>query len=185
MLPLLTGCEGLRDYSLTGQMWNGDYVITHREPSTNANIRLFDKADHADVLVLYIEQRESNGATRPRAYFLFANQYIVEGLKQPRFVNTNLYKTLNPILLLPAGVAPPRTHPPVWGQLAEDGKNFTLTRDGKELGTFRLPAYPAKSSEVERLLLTPATVLVDGTVAGVVIGVFLAYCYAHAGAGSG
>jgi hypothetical protein len=178
LLPFLTGCESLRDHSLTGQLWNGDYVITHREPAINANIRLFDNPDHTDVLVLYTERRESNGATRPRAYFLLANRYIVEGLKQPRFENTNLCKTLDPVPFLAPGVAPPKTHPRAWGQLDEDAKRFTLNWDGKELGPFRLPSYPSKSSEVERLLLTPGTVLVDGTVAGVVIATFLAYCYA-------
>jgi hypothetical protein len=164
LLPPLTGCEALKEQSLTGRLWNNDLLIDHYEPSTNANLKLFQGPGRREVLVQYDEEREKDGAIRHRAYLLMANEAKVEKFKKPRFVKPGWVDSLEPIPLQAADAAQANPTPVVWAKPSSDGYSFTLVKDGWESRPYRLPVYRDKLSEMKRVLLTPPAAAVDGTV---------------------
>ncbi len=85
-LPLLsTGCDTVRDSSMTGRLWDAGGV-NRCLPAPKPNAKLYWTADHQDVLVTYDELREKTDSIRQRAFFFKANLHRLEDRKKPRFV---------------------------------------------------------------------------------------------------
>jgi hypothetical protein len=173
--PLLTGCQGFKDHTLTGQLWDNDMLCDHYQPATNAQVSLFDAPAQKDVLVQYLEEREKNGATKPRAYLLLLNQSRVAAGKKPRFASRHLAGRLTPIPLAVEGAT--NGMPSVWAKLSPDGQGFTIVRDGTEIGCYHLPTYMDQQGQVKRLLLTPGTVVVDVAVGVAIVAVIVGVAY--------
>ena len=179
LLPCLTGCQSLRDCTVTGYLWDENTLNSHYQPSTNvSNIRLFQKAGGGDVLVQYDEEREKDGAIKRRAYFLNANQARVDAVKKPRFVKVESANGLEPIPLVWETSAASNTTAKVTATISADGRGFTLSRDGAEPYSYRLPTYPDGATKVKRVLLTPATVTADAAIWATIVGLIGAYIYA-------
>ena len=165
LVSCLTGCDSIKDYTVTGHLWDNNALINHRQPSTNVNnIRLYQNVGSDDVLVQYDEERERNGAIKRRAYFLNANNFRVDSLRKPRFTRL---REANGMELIPSAIetsAGSNTAAGIRATLATDGGGFTLYRNGKEVGSYRLPTYPDGMSEAKRLLLTPPAVTADAAI---------------------
>src|ERR1043166_5235735 len=85
-VPLLsTGCDTMRDSSMTGRLWDADRV-NRCLPAPKPNARLYWVADHQDVLVTYDELREKNDSIQRRAFFFKPNVSRLEDRKKPKFV---------------------------------------------------------------------------------------------------
>jgi len=175
LVPLLSSCQSIKDCTITGHLWDNDTFNQHYEPAPGANVKLFSRADGKDVLVLYDEEREKTGARRRRAYFLLENQRKTEHLKKPRFVPVETSRGLEPIPI--EKHAPGDATPERYGELV-DGYGLKLFGPDALSGEYKLPVYRDKFTEAEQVLLTPAAVAADATVAGAVVGVIAAYCYA-------
>jgi len=184
-LPLLsTGCDTVRDSSMTGRLWDAEGV-NRCLPAPKPNAKLYWTADHQDVLVIYDELREKNDSIRRRAFFFKPNVRRLEDRKKPRFVESA--KILEPILVQIPEVGSTNASPQetILVKLSDDGQEFTLLWSGTDLGPYALPVYLDRGSETKRFLLTPLTaagdVIVVVVVVAVVAGALLAYSYAGSG----
>jgi hypothetical protein len=173
-----TGCESVRDASLTGRLWTGSPLNV---PAPEPNAKFFRRTDNRDVLVTYDELCERKDKIRRRAFFFQANLERLEQHKKPRFVNPNLASEMNLVLLTVVTNAIPAPEP-ILTRLSPDLRSFTLVRDGKEYGPFDLPVYVDASGWTERVLLTPLAVTGDVVIAAAIIavagGVVVLYAYA-------
>src|SRR5437867_7783899 len=85
-LPFLsTGCDTVRDSSMTGRLWDAGGV-NRCLPAPKPNAKLYWTADHQDVLVTYDELREKNDAIRRRAFVFKANVRRLAHRKKPSLV---------------------------------------------------------------------------------------------------
>jgi hypothetical protein len=180
--PWLTGCESVKDKTLTGRLWDGA-AINHGEPAGKANLRLYQTMDHKDVLVRYDEELESSGAIKSRAFLLMANKRRLDAGLKPSFLSAcDATKIQSTPLQTISSIGPnsPKGEE-VQVMVSPDGHHFTLVSEGKEIGSYNLPTYVTTGSKLTRLALTPATVAGDITIYGALLGVFAAYAYAGAG----
>jgi len=183
-LPFLsTGCDTVRDSSMTGRLWDAGGV-NRCLPAPKPNAKLYWTADHQDVLVTYDELREKNDAIRRRAFFFKPNVRRLEDRKKPRFVEYAKIVDLSLVQIPEVGTnaSPQET---ILVKLSDDGQEFTLLWSGTDLGPYALPVYLDRGSETKRFLLTPLTAtgdfIVVVVVVGVVAGVVLGYSYAGSG----
>jgi hypothetical protein len=184
-LPLLsTGCDTVRDSSMTGRLWDADGV-NRCLPAPKPNAKLYWTADHQDVLVTYDELCEKTDSIRQRAFFFKANVRRLEDRKKPRFVEPAKIVELS-LVQIPAVVgtnaSPQET---ILVRLSDDGKEFTLHWSGTDLGPYALPVYLDRGSETKRFLLTPLTAAGDFIVVVVVVAVVASAVLAFSYAGSG
>jgi len=184
-LPLLsTGCDTVRDSSMTGRLWDAGGV-NRCLPAPKPNAKLYWTADHQDVLVIYDELREKNDSIRRRAFFFKPNVRRLEDRKKPRFVESA--NILEPSLVQIPEVGSTNASPQetILVKLSDDGQEFTLLWSGTDLGPYALPVYLDRGSETKRFLLTPLTAtgdfIVVVVVVAVVAGALLAYSYAGSG----
>src|SRR4051812_47604006 len=63
---VFTGCECVRENSLTGKLWESRVFTRYNEPSTNADVRFFYSQSREDVLVTYNEIHESGDQVHRR-----------------------------------------------------------------------------------------------------------------------
>ncbi len=165
LLPGLSGC-------LTHNLWDGDYDSSNLHwPATNSPPGLYRSKDGKDVLVRYMECQEARSAPKERAYLLYRNCKAVEGGRKPVFVNpTGLGKLaaipLHQGTLTNAGFGDETLR----AFLDNDGRHFTLTSWGREIGTFGLPAYCTDDKVVKRAFLTPLTVTGDVIIVSAAVG---------------
>src|SRR5437667_8743495 len=183
-LPLLsTGCDTVRDSSMTGRLWDAGGVNSCL-PAPKPNAKLYLTADRQDVLVTYDELREKNDAIRRRAFYFKPNVRRLEDRKKPRFVEPAKIVDLTLVQIPEVGTnaSPQET---ILVKLSDDGQEFTLLWSGIALGTHALPVYLDRGSETKRFLLTPLTAAGDFIVVVVVVaaaaGAFFAYGYASSG----
>ena len=183
-LPLLsTGCDTVRDSSMTGRLWDAGGV-NRCLPAPKPNAKLYLTADRQDVLVTYDELREKNDSIRRRAFYFKPNVRRLEDRKKPRFVDPAKIVDLSLVQIPEVGTnaSPQET---ILVKLSDDGQEFTLLWSGTDLGPYALPVYLDRGSETKRFLLTPLTAtgdfIVVVVVVGVVAGVVLGYSYAGSG----
>jgi len=183
LLPGISGCVQVADYTLTGNLWSADYDPDRHFATTNSVPGLFQTKDGKDIMVRYTEGRDRNFGVQRRAYLLHKNQALIDAGKRPDFVNAKRADKLMPIPMLSGsdtnGAADVQY---LHGVLAADGQHFSLFLDGRESGPYALPAYVTGDRRAERLLLTPLTVAGDiviySVVCGAIAGVAFALLYA-------
>ncbi len=172
LLPGLTGC-------LTGNLWNGDYSYTNRHwADTNSLPELFQTKNGRDVVVVYVEGRDIDFATKRRAFLLYKNLTRMEAGKRPEFVDSGRAAKLSPIPLTTSSATNPDgrengTH----GELRPDGRHFTLFCKGKVQGTYSLPDYLARDKLTQQVVLTPVAVTADAAIVVLVTGSVVGLVY--------
>ena len=184
-LPLLsTGCDTVRDSSMTGRLWDAGGV-NRCLPAPKPNAKLYWTAARQDVLVTYDELREKNDSIRRRAFFFKPNVRRLEDRKKPRFVEPAKIVDLSLVQIPEVGGTNASPQETILVKLSDDGQEFTLLWSGTDLGPYALPVYLDRGSETKRFLLTPLTAtgdfIVVVVVVGVVAGVVLGYSYAGSG----
>ncbi len=184
-LPLLsTGCDTMRDSSMTGRLWDAGGV-NRCLPAPNPNAKFYWMADHQDVVVTYDELREKSDSIRRRAFFFKPNLRRLEDRKKPKFVDPAKIAELSLAPIPEAGRtnAPPQET--ILVKLSADGQEFTLLWSGTDLGPYALPVYLDRGDETKRFLLTPLTatgdLIVVIAVVAVVVGAVVGYGYAGSG----
>src|SRR5437016_3916645 len=184
-LPLLsTGCDTVRDSSMTGRLWD-EGGVNRCLPAPKPNAKLYLTADRQDVLVTYDELREKNDAIRRRAFYFKPNVRRLEDRKKPRFADPAKIVDLSLVQIPEVGTSasPQET---ILVKLSDDGQEFTLLWSGTDLGPYALPAYLDRGSETKRFLLTPLTAAGDFILVVVVVAVVAGAvgAYAHVASSS-
>jgi hypothetical protein len=183
LMPLISGCESIKEHSLTGRAWDENMNSVCR-PALGTHIQFFQTPDLTDVLVRYDEEREKTGTLHPRAYFVLANEPRTLARKRPRFVKPSIADGMQPVPFnvstnnSPAPV--PSAGPGFSAVLSADGLEFALFRDGRQAGSYSLPVYVDRRSQVVMLLVAPGTLTVDAVVGGLVVGAFAGVLYVYA-----
>ena len=167
LTPLATGCDTMRDSTLTGRLWDPGEV-NRCLPAPQPNLKLYRTPDDKDVLVTYDELREKNDSIRRRAFFFQPNVRRLEAHKRPKFVSPDKVVELKLIRVSEAG----NTNAPViFAKISADNQAFTLIWFGTDFGPYALPVYVDRGSEVRRALLTPLATMGDVIVVVVVVAV--------------
>jgi hypothetical protein len=178
---LSTGCESVRDSSITGRLWDAGGV-NRCLPAPQSSVRLYRTSDNQDVLVSYDELREKDDSIRRRAFFFKANVRRLEDGKRPKFVSPARIVELKLTQVPEVADASTPGDPVIVATVSNDGQAFTLHWAGTQLGPYDLPVYVDRGSGFRRVLLTPLTaagdVIVVVVVVAVVAGVVVAYFYA-------
>jgi hypothetical protein len=163
LVPLLTGCSGLADSTLTGRMWEGAGKSDCSGPAEQPNLSLYQTANRRDILVIYDETQDRTGVIRRRAYLLNANKGRVEAGRGPRFVRVRHMDRLRTIPVESCGLS--ETDDSIGAGmkavLLADARHFTVVSDGNEVGSFYLPAYVNHGGLAWRIAATPLTVSGD------------------------
>jgi hypothetical protein len=174
LLPLLlltfgSGCE-------TKALWNNGNLEAIKEPAGNINLRLFDAKRQNDLLVVYDEYSERNGAIHTRAYLLNQNEERIKQNERPHFVSVKLTNSLPsvPVFHAPSesGTNFPRT---LYAVVATNRQSFTLYSGNREISSYDLPFYNDGKGRVEKIALTPIAVTADLTIIGGYIGILYLY----------
>ena len=169
---LLTGCETVRDYSLTGRLWNNAEFRHFAEPASDPHLELFI-APPNDLLVCYDEVREQDERIRRRAYFLRENLDRVARRRKPKFVNPQLASNL---VMLPLETLSSTASSP-FVSYDRDRRKFSVVGIDRLNGIYELPAYVETNGNVTRVALTPLAVAGDTAVVATVVGLVAAYAY--------
>ncbi len=176
LLPVLTGCQGLSDQSLTVHLWD-NLAANHNGPTPYPNLKI--SQDSKDFLVQYDEIRDKNAHVTRRAYWLYASEHRVEKGKRPQFVNPHLADRLQAVTVetssVPDAIVDSST--PTGAVLLSDHRHFTMMANGNSLGTFCLPTYADGKSRAELAALTPLTVTVDTAVVAAEVGTVVGVIY--------
>ncbi len=184
-LPLLsTGCDTMRDSSMTGRLWDAGGV-NRCLPAPKPSAKLYWIADRQDVLVTYDELREKNDSIRRRAFFFKPNLRRLEDRKKPRFVEPAKIVELSLAQIPEVGSTNASPQDTIWVKLSDDGQEFTLFWSGTDLGPYALPVYLDRGSETKRFLMAPLTATGDFIVVVVAVAVVAGVIFAYAYAGSG
>jgi len=187
LAPLATGCDTMRDSTMTGRLWDAGGV-NHCLPAPTPNLKLYRTPDDQDVLVTYDELLEKSDSIRRRAFFFKPNVRRLEDRKRPKFVNPDQVMELKLVPVSEFGNTNAPAEEVVFAKVSGDGQEFTLIWFGADLGPYALPVYVDRGSAFRRALLTPLTTTGDVIVAvvavGVVAGAIAAYSYACSAATS-
>jgi hypothetical protein len=204
ILPLLlSGCEAVRDCSLTYSIWQ-DVPSGNCGPAPESKLALYKKPPpNPDLMVVYDELVDRTGAVRRRAFLLRANEQRLQRGKRPAFVSPASAGSLESIPVHPIenvgypgphsnslvspvsdspAIVPGQSQGEFWVNTRNDGSGFTLVSQGKELGDYDLPTYPDRVDRLQRVLLTPLALAGDISIFGVVIGAaaVVGLCQSHA-----
>lgn len=181
LAPLATGCDTVRDSTITGRLWDAGGV-NRCLPAANPNLKLYRTPDSKDVLVTYDELREKSDSIRRRAFFFKPNVRRLEDHKRPKFISPAKVMELSLVPVAEGGDTNAPAGEVIFARISADNHEFTLMWFGTDLGPYALPVYVDRSSEVRRTLLTPLAamgdVIVVVVVVAVVAGVIFAYSYA-------
>jgi hypothetical protein len=178
LVPLLAGCECVQDNTLTGRLWNDDFVLNHHEPAPHPNLKAFAKADGKDVLVEYDETREKDYKIQRRAFFLLANKGKLEAGEKPRFVKLRLADNLQPVPVYQGTDAVATKTTAMWIMLSPDEKRVALFFGDAEAANLNLPVYRGWGTKFNRVMLTPVALAGDTVVVGGLLALLAAYLYA-------
>jgi hypothetical protein len=154
-----------------------------QQPRPNANVQIFQRDKHADLLVLYNEEHPRTGKIERRAYFLEANEPKIRNNKKPRFVPVELSNGMQP---LPLEKPATNTAGVVWVEPSPDGRRFTLCYGGPLEGrytgeTHLLPAYPNLRGEAKQVLISSADVTFETAKVVGSTAFFLGFFWLYAG----
>ena len=178
---LLSGCETVRDYSVTNKVWNTEEWRHFAGPAPDPHLALFETANGNDILIQYDEMSDTSGRIRRRAYWLIPNLERIRERKRPDFVKPALVSGMKPIRLLDSPSSTADTHPApgFYAATAKGGREFTLHRAGGTEGPYERPDYLKSNRTAARVLLTPLAVSADSVMVGLVASVVAAYGLAH------
>jgi hypothetical protein len=172
VLTLLTGCEDVKETSLTGQLWTRG--PNEYRPANQTELTLFRRRADGEVLVEYNERRVNTDDVRLRAYFLKANEHRVRHDRKPMFVPVSLARGMEKIPM--ASIDSTNFVAGIWAVSTEDQRGFKLVRNGVVQGQYALPTYKDTADEVMRVLfLTPAAVTLDAAVVAAVAEAYGGY----------
>ena len=159
---------------MTKALWQNDELEACKEPSSKANLRLFQGHLPADVLVGYDESSERNNSVHTRAYWLKENQHLVEQHVRPHFASMETSRKLAPMPLFYEPITD-GTYMPIGlcAVVATNGQSFSLFLDSRTIGTHSLPVFNDGKGRKEKIALTPLAVTADATI----VGGFIAYLY--------
>ena len=173
LMPWMTGCD-----SLTGRLWSSDIGQMNCQAAAEPALNLSQTPDQKDVLVQYDEVRSKDAKIQRRAYLLFANDKIIAAGKKPLFLTAAQAARLQSLPLPISYMTNLSTVGDLTLQvvLQEDKHHFTLTSNGRAIGTFQLPDY-TQHNPCAQVALTPATVTGDVIICASVVGLFVLYVY--------
>jgi hypothetical protein len=181
LTPLATGCDTMRDSTITARLWDAG-AVNRCLPAPKPNVKFYRTPDGKDVLVTYDELREKNDAIRRRAFFFIPNVRKLEDRKRPKFVSPANVVKLQLVPVAETGDTNAPAGEVIFVKVSGDSQEFTLVWHGTELGPYVLPVYVDRGSEFRRVILTPLTttgdVIVVVVVVAVVAGMFFGYGYA-------
>ncbi|MEY2429267.1 MAG: hypothetical protein QOJ40_2152 [Verrucomicrobiota bacterium] len=164
---LLNGCA-------TPALWEEGRFARYHEPADLPKLQIFRAKDGSDFLVEYDEIRDGSDSLRKRAYWLKPNLERLADRRKPRFVRADQSTGLEPIAIFgPPGPLVPPADADSYAVVSTNGHAFTICAQGKNMDEYELPVYRDASGRVKQLLLTPASVTADVTIAG---GVAAWYC---------
>ncbi len=174
---LLAAQAGLWGGCATSLVWQEDQFARHHEPASPPNLRLFYSSQTRDVLVEYVDLRDSDAATKRRAFWLEPNAERLSAHRRPHFVSPAKDKGLLPIKLRaePPGIKETSSPEDLCAVASTDGCSFTLYGGNKALGDYNLPKYEDASGRVKQVLLTPPALVVDATIVGGVVAAIAGY----------
>ena len=176
MAIALTGCETVKECSLSYKLWSNSEMTSFAEPASDPHLALFANRIGDDVLVQYDETCEKNEQVRRRAYFLEPNAERIAQHKKPCFVDPQAITAMNPVpqsqtRAWVTNVVPGQTSLATW---SENGRDFSLLRNGNVDGPYALPVYRESNSTFIRVTLTPFAAVGDAVMVGVVAAVVAA-----------
>lgn len=159
---LLSGCA-------TKALWEEGRFARFHDPNEPPNLQLFYSEPRQDVLVQYVEVRDSDEALQTRAYWLQENTARIAEHRMPRFVSAQQVQHLLTIPVVgPPGLPAPGASCSQYAVASRRGA-FSLYRTNQALGSYELPVYEDASGKVKQVLLTPFAVVADLSIVGGVI----------------
>ena len=173
MAICLTGCETVKECSLSYKLWSNNEMTHFAEPASDPHLALFANGLGEKVLVQYDETSEKNEPVRRRAYFLEPNAERIVQHKRPCFVDPQAIAAMSPLPRSQTrpgvtNVVPDHASPATW---SDNGWEFSLLRNGEVDGPYALPVYRESNSTFVRVTLTPFAAAGDAAMVGVVAGV--------------
>jgi hypothetical protein len=173
LVMLYAGCA-------TPLVWQDNQFARFHEPADPANLKLYYSTQIRQVLVEYDDIRDSDGATKRRAFWLESNADRLNERRQPHFVPLKKDKGLAAIPFRPesAGILAVASSDDLAAVVSAKGTSFTLYCGNKVVGDYNLPAYRDASGRIKQVLLTPPAVVADVTIVGGVAAAALAYIWA-------
>ena len=172
---LLTSLTLLMGGCATPALWEEGRFARYHEPADSPRVQIFCAKDGSDFLVEYDEIREGSDSLRKRAYWLKPNLERLADRRKPRFVSAEQSSGLEPIPVFESRVPlVPRTGTGSYAVVSTNGRAFAIWASDKKLDEYELAVYRDISGRVKQVLLTPATVTADLTIAGGVIAVYCA-----------
>ena len=160
-LVLSSGC-------VTKELWTNGNLEAWNQPADKTNLRLYEKPNRKDLLVVYDEYKERSGATHTRAYWLNKNEEHLEQRRTPYFVSTNCAFRLTAVPVLET---PPANRPAeLYALFVANEQSFTLYSDHGEISCYQLPQYNDGKGKVEKAVLTPLAITADLTIVGGILG---------------
>ncbi len=180
VIALTSGCEAVRNYSVTHKVWTNEEWRHFAGPAPSPHLAIFETANGKDILVQYDEMSDTSGRIRRRAYLLYPNLERIRENKRPDFVKPALLESVKPIQLqdAPSPAADLQSTPGFYAVIARGGREFTVHRSGGTEGPYELPEYLKSNNTAARVLLTPLAVVADTVMVGLVASVVGAYMLA-------
>lgn len=173
LVPWLTGCESVKDRTLTGRLWEAT-ESSHREPAGKINLSLYQTVNHGDVLVRYDEALETGRNLKERAFLLWANEKKLKAGRKPFFLSRDSASKIEsqPMQIISKSDTNAMAREDLQAIIDPDGRHFTIVSLGKEIGAFCLPTYGVSTTgdKIKRALLLPATVAADVTIYSTIFG---------------
>jgi hypothetical protein len=158
---------------LTARLWDTDCT----GPAPSPNLEVFQTKNHRDFIVVYDDDRVTDGNYTRRAYLLYANEKRIEAGNRPRFTSVRRAERLQPIPVETNFMARanPTNLPRLKAVLLSNHDYFDLVSDDRYVGTFTLPVYVNRSGPARRVLLTPPAMLSDATLYSSFVAGFAAF----------
>jgi len=161
-LPLIP-CGGCATHAL----WTEVQLDNWNEPADDVHLRVYNGVKQKDLLVVYDEYSERYDSIHPRAYWLYRNQERLSRGLRPSFSRVDLSRRLKGVPILPAPLGTTNLPPELlYAVSTANSQTFAVFSGNHEMGSHDLPVYNDGKGEVERLALTPLSVVADVTIVG-------------------
>ncbi len=121
--------------------------------------------------MVYDEMNNSD-KPKPRAYYLFQNEKLIENRRKPAFVSPDKAGTLSPIPVYKteSEIENP-TNLELYAVSSTNNTSFKLLSKNKNIGEFYLPVYKDGMYQMKKAFLLPLAVGADATIVGGYIAV--------------
>jgi len=162
---LLCGCTSVEHWTLTGALWDNERLASHREPAIPPDLRLYEGT--GDVVVTYYESSDSSDRRIHRGYALRENNERIREQQKPNFLKETPERGVE----IPQTTTGTDASDGLYALVSEDGRKFSLVRDGKIEGPHELPVYLRTSGTRAKIALTPVTIVGDTIIYASVLGI--------------